>query len=321
MIEQVCSVPILATFFAACTGLPPLATGYVEGEFRLIAPITTAQVETVNVRRGQRVHAGETLAKMETRDAAIAVAEAAAGLELAESQLADLHEGRRTEEIQVIEATLASAEAEMREAEREEARLRDLVDRGITAQTELDDATLRLDVARAQVAEVEANLAVARLPARPHEIEAAQASVTQAQAQKAAAEWQLEQRELSAPSAGTIHEILREDGEIAGPQAPVLAMLPDGGVLLRLYVPEASLSQIGLGSRLDVNCDGCPAGQSATVSYISDSPEFTPPVIYSLENRQKLVFLVEARPDPGAGSLKPGQIVDVRLEGSAEAQP
>jgi HlyD family secretion protein len=47
------------------------------------------------------------------------------------------------------------------------------------------------------------------------------------------------------------------------------------------------------------------------VTYVADSPEFTPPVIYSLENRQKLVYLVEARPDAGAEALKPGQIVDV----------
>jgi len=311
--SAVCSVPILATFFAACTGLPPLATGYVEGEFRLIAPITTAQVESLSVRRGDRVHAGQTLAVMETRDAAIALAEATAGLELAESQLANLREGRRAEEIQVIEATLASAQAEVREAEREARRIEGLLERDIVPQTQLDDANLRLDIARAKVAEIEANLAVARLPARPHEIEAAEATVAQARARKATAQWQLDQRKLTAPAPGMIHEVLRTDGEIAGPSAPVLSMLPDGAVLLRLYIPEAALSEIGRGTVLDVNCDGCPPGQTATVTYVAETPEFTPPVIYSLDNRQKLVFLVEARPDPGADRLKPGQIVDVRL--------
>jgi len=67
-----------------------------------------------------------------------------------------------------------------------------------------------------------------------------------------------------------------------------------------------------VGETLNVACDGCAEGQSARVTYISDAPEFTPPVIYSLENRQKLVYLVEARPT-GDSVLKPGQIIDVSL--------
>ncbi len=49
------------------------------------------------------------------------------------------------------------------------------------------------------------------------------------------------------------------------------------------------------------------------MSYVSDEPEFTPPVIYSLENRQKLVYRIEAKPSADAGILRPGQIVDVGL--------
>ncbi len=315
MADFVCSIPVLATFFAACTGLPPLATGYVEGEFRLIAPITTTRVESLSVRRGDRLREGQTIAIMETRDAAIALAEANAGLQLAESQLANLREGRRAAEIQVIAASLASAEAEVREAEREAQRLSGLQQRGIAPQTQADDAQTRLDIAKAREAEVQANLAVARLPARPHEIEAAVASVSQAKARVAAARWQLERRTLTAPAAGAVHEVLRTDGEIAGPQAPVVTLLPDGAVLLRLYVPERDVASITPGTVLRVNCDGCDDIQTATVTYVSDQPEFTPPVIYSLDNRQKLVYLIEARPDPGSDRLKPGQIVDVRLRG------
>ncbi|SFB76659.1 HlyD family secretion protein [Tropicimonas isoalkanivorans] len=310
---DVCSIPVLATFFAACTGLPPLATGYVEGEYRLIAPITTAQVETLNVARGARVTAGEVLAVMETRDAAIALAEAKAALEAAESELDNLREGRRQEEIAVIEASLASAKAEAAEAEREAKRQEDLARRGIAPSAQAEDARTRADVTLAKIAEVEANLAVAKLPARPQEIQAAHAALAQAEAGVSAAQWQLERRTLAAPADGQVHEVLRTAGEIAGPQAPVLSMLPDGAVLLRLYVPQSEISRLSIGSELTVNCDGCPEGQTAHVTYLADGPEFTPPVIYSLDNRQKLVYLVEARPDVASHWLKPGQIVDVRL--------
>ena len=83
---------------------------------------------------------------------------------------------------------------------------------------------------------------------------------------------------------------------------------------LRLYVPEASVSEIKVGDLLVVGCDGCPSDLSARISYISDEPEFTPPVIYSPDNRQKLVYLIEARPLADA-ALKPGQIVDVAVPG------
>ena len=309
-----CAIPLVSTFLTACAAPAPFATGYVEGEFRLIAPVSTARIDSLLVSRGDRLTELQTLVRMETRDAEIDLARASAALEHAESVLANLRTGRRPEEIGVIEASLASARAELEEASREALRLEGLLARDIVSQSQLDDARLRVDLAEARLAEVEANLAVARLPARKHEIEAAEAAVAQALAQRDAAAWQLEQRQIDAPSAGTIYEVLRTEGEIAGPQAPILSMLPDDAVTLRLYVPQGLVSAIALGSGLDVNCDGCPAGLTATVTYVADTPEFTPPVIYSLENRQKLVYLVEARPDPGATMLKPGQIVDVHLE-------
>ena len=93
----------------------------------------------------------------------------------------------------------------------------------------------------------------------------------------------------------------------------VISMLPDGAVKLKVYVPEASFSSVAVGGHLAVRCDGCPPGLRARISYVSPDPEFTPPVIYSLETRQKLVYLVEARPEGDASPLKPGQIVDVDL--------
>ena len=64
-----------------------------------------------------------------------------------------------------------------------------------------------------------------------------------------------------------------------------------------------------------MHCDGCGADVAATVSYISEEPEYTPPVIYSNETRAKLVFMVEARPAGGAAPrLHPGQPVAVTVQ-------
>src|SRR6185436_15601656 len=154
---------------------------------------------------------------------------------------------------------------------------------------------------------------VARLPARAEAIKAAEYAVKQARASLDQANWRLSKRTITAPSAGRVDDIIRNPGDLAGPSAPIISMLPDGAVKLRLYLPEESFSTVKVGSLLAVHCDGCKPGLTARISYVSPDPEFTPPVIYSLETRQKLVFLIEARPEGEASPLQPGQIVDVAL--------
>ena len=305
-----CSLPLAGALFAACAAAPPFATGYVEGEFTLVAPVTLAQVRSVAVARGDRAEAGTVLVELERRDAEIALARTDAALAEAESKLADLRQGCRPEEIAVPEASLASARAQATEAERTRDRIVSLAGRGAATEAQRDDAVTAAEVARAKVAQIEADPEVARLPARPQAIAVAEAAVAGARAAQAQAAWNLDQRRLSLPDTVTVFDVIRRPGEIAGPSAPVLSVLADGAVKLRLYVPEPSLSAVAVGDRLAVNCDGCPDGPSATITCVSDAAEFTPPVICSPDNRQKIVYLIEAHPDAGS-DLKPGQIVDV----------
>lgn len=311
-----CSFGLIASVFSACGPDSIRIAGYVEGEYVRLGPIDTARIERIEVRRGDRVEAGRIVAVLEKTDAENAVAESEARLVQAQAQLENLRSGKRPEEIAVIAASLASARAQEREADRALDRRADLFRRGVSTQADLDQAQTARDVASARVREIAANLDVARLAARPDEIKASENQVEQAQAALAQARWRLSQRELVAPSAGRISDVLRRVGELAGPSAPALLMLPDGAAKLMLYVPELRISGVRTGMQLEVRCDGCAVGLTATVTYVSPEPEFTPPVIYSAQTRQKLVYLVEARPDGGAQSpLQPGQIVDVTLRG------
>lgn len=308
-----CAIPVVAGLFPTCQSDQTLGVGYVEGDYVLVAPIETAEIGSVSVRRGERVEKGAPLAALTRADAEIAVAQATAAVGQASAQLADLKVGKRPEEIAVLEAALASATANGSEAKRVANRTADLLKRGIATQADFDRASTALEMAQAQIGQAEANLDVGRLPARPEAIKAAENALDQARAGLEQANWRLGQRSLTAASAGRVADVLREAGEIGGPSAPVISLLPDGAVKLRLYVGEPQFSSVRPGVKLAVSCDDCPPGLTATVSYVSPDPEFTPPVIYSLENRQKLVFLVEARPDAGSERLQPGQIVDVRL--------
>ncbi len=313
MTDFLCSIPLIASLFTACAPPLPLAVGYVEGEYVLIAPIETSRITSINVIRGEQIKPGQQLATLERRDVNIQIAQTKASLAQAQSQLANLKLGKRPAEIAMIEASLASAKAQADEAERIKQRQGMLLIKAIATRASFDDASTKFELAHAKVIELEAGLAVAKLPARADEIRAAEAAVERAGADVENAKWRRSQRTLSYSASATVFDIIRNRGEVAGPQAPVLSILPDGAVKLRLYVSQNALAGISQGTILNVHCDACINSLKARVSYIANEPEFTPPVIYSLENRQKLVYLVEAAPIGKTRMLKPGQIVDVEL--------
>jgi HlyD family secretion protein len=99
----------------------------------------------------------------------------------------------------------------------------------------------------------------------------------------------------------------------------VLALLPPGNIKIRFFIAETMLAKIAYGDSVEVTCDGCKP-VNARVSFMARAAEYTPPVIYSLEERNKLVFMVEARTDATEG-LRVGQPVQVSLVGRvAEAK-
>lgn len=315
---MLCSIAFVAALLPFCSPPAPVAVGYVEGEYVLIAPIETARIQHLAVTRGQRTDPGTLLAEMETRDAEIAVTQAQAAVARTRAELADLKQGAREAELAVAEAAVESAQADLDEADREYARIQGLYERDVAAQSRVDPARAKRDVAKARLREAEARLAVQRLPARADRIAAAKAASREAQAGLEAAKWRIAQRRLTALVSGVVADIYRFPGDLAGPNAPVLAILPDHGIKLRFYVPEPSYALLALGDTVAFSCDNCPEGLTASISYLSTSPEFTPPVIYSLDARQKLVYLAEARIDTAESDLRPGQLVDVRLPEAAQ---
>jgi HlyD family secretion protein len=143
-------------------------------------------------------------------------------------------------------------------------------------------------------------------------VAAAEANVRALQASLAQAEWNLSQKRQSALQDGVIFDTLYQKGEWVAAGHPVVALLPPGNVKVRAFVPEARVGTIQPGASARVSVDGVGAPFSGKVSFISPRAEYTPPVIYSRESRDKLVFMVELRFDAEpAAKLHPGQPVDV----------
>ncbi len=311
MVEWLCGLALIAQVF--CSDAEPALSGYIEGETVFIAPIAVARVESLAVRRGDSVRAGDPLVTLDSADARYALEAARARVAEAEARLGNLTTGKRAEEIAVIEASRTAARADLTQAGLDLERIGDLVHRQVQSQSALDQARTAHDVAKARLREIDASLQLAGIAARVQEIEAARRVVDAARAELHDAEWRLAQRTLSAPADGRIETVIRYPGEIAGPSAPALMLLPDENRKLRVFVPEPRIARVRIGDLLALGCDSCRAGMQARVNFIAAAPEFTPPQIYSVENRQKLVVLVEAEPLGDARQLAPGQIVDVTL--------
>jgi HlyD family secretion protein len=145
------------------------------------------------------------------------------------------------------------------------------------------------------------------------------AEATQRQA-KANLDWsqtRLARRRAVAPAAGVIQQVYFRPGETVPPGRPVMSLLPPGNVKLRFFAPERVLQDVKYGATVNISCDGCEAGLTAKVTFIASSAEYTPPVIYSLDERAKLVFLIEARPEHPE-RFRVGQPVTVTLPEGAE---
>jgi HlyD family secretion protein len=188
----------------------------------------------------------------------------------------------------------------------------------------VDPDLQQADVAMAQASVINARQAFERAQAllktaagTQKTLEDAQATLRTAEARLSSAHTRLARRKMASPAAGTIQQIYYRPGELVPAGKPVLALLPPGNIKIRFFVPEAVLPKIKLGEPVTVRCDGCAGEIKARISFISRSSEFTPPVIYSLDERAKLVFLIEARTDEPA-DLRVGQPVDVLLPEAPE---
>lgn len=307
---------LLATLLAlpACTKSDPnLLNGYVEADYvRVAAPVAGRLVKR-DVMRGDAITKGAPLFSLNTDDELAARNEAASRVATAEARLADLLKGDRPEELDAKDASLRQAQATAALSAAELKRVEPLVRSRALAAADLDQARSNDYRDRARVAELSAQIEVAKLGGRPDAIVAAQSEVTAARDQLAGAEWRLKEKSQASPATGRVEDTLYEAGEWIPAGTPVVTLLPPENVKIRFYVPETRLARLAKGSSVEIRMDGATSVQ-ATVSFVSNQAEYTPPVIYSREIREKLVFLCEARPKPeDAGKLHSGQPVEVHL--------
>lgn len=262
---------------AACDRGPVRYTGYVEGDDVRVSSPVPGRLVALAVARGATVAAGAPLFTLEQERELASVNEAASSIAALRAQ---------TEQASAQAKLAASSYARLSELRRRQ---------GLASQEQVDQARTGLDAARARLRELDAQR------------RAAEAELAQVQ-------WQLTQKTVAAPVAGVVDDTIYRIGEWVPAGNPVVSLLPPENRFVRFFVPETVVGSLRAGQGVRLYCDGCAHPVDAAISFISPQAEFTPPVIYSRQTRDKLVFLIEAHPSAGdALLLHPGQPVEVEL--------
>lgn len=289
--------------------------GYIEGKFVYVASPQSGRLEHLAVARGDTVTVKQPLFAFDRDPEASAVRNAQRLLESSQSRLADLETGKRPPEIDVTRAQLMQALAEKKQADQILDSDKKQYQAGGIAQTDLITAEEAADTSAARVRELQADLAVDALPAREQQIKAQQNQVAADRASLAEAQWRLEQKDIVSPRKGLVFDTLYREGEWVQAGNPVVQLLPPENMEIRFFVPETIVGKLKMGENVAVECDGCASAVTAAITFISPQCEYTPPIIYSNENRAKLVFMIIAKPpDEKSALLHPGQPVEVTLE-------
>jgi HlyD family secretion protein len=247
--------------------------GYAEGDTAFVAAPQAGWVANLRVERGADVKNGDLLFSLDDTNQTAARDQAKAAIAQAEGQMGQ------------AQASLALAKKEL-------IRQSGLLRAGATPKQAYDQAKSAYDTAAALVAQI-------------------QATEQQARATLTGAAYQLSERDVVSRTGGRVQDVFFRPGEYAPAMTPVVSILPPSNVYVRFFVPETEFAKVKLGKMVSVSCDGCAKNIKAIVSFIAAQVEFTPPVIFSVGVREKLVFKVEARM-PGGLPLHPGQPVDVR---------
>lgn len=284
--------------------------GYLEADYVYVAPLTAGRITAIHADQGDRVAATVLLVEMDTETQTAALAAAKAAVAQAQANLDNLETGSREAEIAVIAASLRRAEADRDLAKGNLDRTQVLSDKGTASSVQLQQMHSQLAVAQAQVDQLQAQLEVAKLPARAAQRNAAEAALNVARYQALTAQVALRDRSLMAPITGVIDQRFFKPGEVAGAGAPILSLFDPAKLKVIFFVPEARRAGLALGQQLSVTCDGCPNDLAAKVIRIAPEPQFTPPILYSRDERGRLVFRAEAQMAQTEG-LSPGQPVSL----------
>jgi len=285
-------------------------SGYVEADYVYVAPTATGRLDGIFVSESQSISAGDVLFTQDNEQYQAALTAARATAEALRAAAENIRTGAREEEMAVVRAQIEMALAKQNLSQTNLDRDLKLYTGGFVTNSKIEQERADLASAIAQVDQLKATLVFMELPARSAELLKAESNVQAALAEVSAAKSRLDAQTIRSPVSGRIERVYYSLGEVAMTAKPVVSILPDGSKSVIFYIPQARLAEFKIGDPLLLSCDGCSTTIQAVVETIDSKPEFTPPIIYSREERSRLVFRAKARLPEGV-TLNPGQPVSL----------
>lgn len=289
-------------------------SGNIEATNIVISSKTPGQIKEIYVKEGDMVKAGDVLFLIDHDLLDIQLRQALAAVEQADAQLKLLQQGARSEDIRIAEDNVSAAEINLKQAETDLQRMKNLVNENAATVKNLEDAELVYDLRENQLNSAEENLMKVRTIIRREEVESAAANLKRSQANADLIRKNIEDCKVSSPLEGIITKKLAEPGEFVNTGSSILNIADLKVVDLFIYVTEAKLGKIKLGQEADITNDTYPDKKySGEVIYISPEAEFTPKNIQTKEERTKLVFGIKIRIPNASYELKSGMPADANI--------
>ncbi len=322
---------VLVVALAGCDRKPPAdrirVSGHVEATEVQVAPEVGGRVLELPFNEGDRVRAGDVLARLDTRDLALAIDRSRAERAAADAQLRLLEAGSRIEDVRQSEAQASAARAdveaarsELESAEADFRRFDALLAANSGSRKQRDDAATRRDVARQRLAAAQDRVRAAeevtarlRAGARRQEVDAARARVAAADATIAALEKNIADATLHSPVGGIVTQKLVEAGEMVAPRTPVAEIADLDHAWADVFVPEPIVPLLRIGQPATVFTDAGGPGVRGMITFVSSKAEFTPRNVQTADERSKLVYRVKVTVDNRDGVLKQGMPVEAEL--------
>ena len=310
----------LAALPAACVrknGARPgelVLSGNIEVTDAQLGFKTPGRVAERLVSEGQRVTAGQLIARLDDSEQVQELALRRAELAAAQAGLAELEAGSRPQEIAAVEATLRSVEAERDRARLDFTRQQELFKRDAISSRDLESAQAQIKVAEARVAEAGERLKLVREGPRAETIRGARARVEQARAAVALTEVRLENTKLTTPLAGVVLSHNIEPGEFVAAGTPIVTVADTAHLWVRAYINQTELGRIRHGQKVAVRTDTFPdKTYDGAIGFIASEAEFTPKTVQTPKERVKLVFRLKVDLVNANDELKPGMPADVLI--------
>jgi HlyD family secretion protein len=307
------SVPLLVS---CSNSNNDVVQGYIEGDYTYIASAESGNVNDLLVARGDAVELGDTLVTLDNQPQGDQLAQAQAQLASSQATLHDMTLGERPEEIEQIQANVEAMQAATIYYKSEAERYQNLSTQDYATKSDYDEAIYQYGVSSAKLKGYEAQLALSYQGQREGQVEAQEEMVQANVANVAIAQWGEAQKTLVSPVSGIVNDTYYVNGEWVNAGQAIASVLSPENVYIVFFLSQEIIGGVKVGDEVSFQCDGCKNPAQATINYIANQVEYTPPVIYSEDMRDKLVFEVQASTaKKKALDFHPGQPVDVSLSG------